>query len=298
MTTGTAAGIAEEVTGRVALALAATLLLGGLLVPSARAAHGKIDPDSPDWHLCSQAIPLQEARHDIPSNLLRAISLAESGRWHPEKKHNVSWPWTVMAEGRGRFLPNKATAIAEVERLRRRGVRNIDVGCMQVNLMYHREAFPTLDDAFDPAKNAAYAASFLRRLRDNNDSWSRAVGYYHSQTPRLNYPYRRKVMDIWRQQQRRSLALAAPVVTASVVPKVEPKVEVTVSPPAKTAAERAEDRADWLARLRDQGRARIEAMSRRHDRAMARFERIAERQRRMMEVYRGYMIDRQEEIRR
>ena len=37
-----------------------------------------------------------------------------------------------------------AAAIAAVTRLRARGIRNIDVGCMQVNLHYHGQHFETL----------------------------------------------------------------------------------------------------------------------------------------------------------
>src|SRR3546814_15246449 len=71
-----------------------------------------------------------------------------------------------MAEGRGRFLPSKAAAIEEVRRLQARGIRNIDVGCLQVNLHYHPDAFASLETAFDPEANAAYAADFLVRLRE------------------------------------------------------------------------------------------------------------------------------------
>ena len=45
------------------------------------------------------------------------------------------------------------------------GVRSIDIGCMQVNLMHHPNAFATLDAAFDPLANALYAARFLTELR-------------------------------------------------------------------------------------------------------------------------------------
>ncbi|MDZ7712446.1 MAG: hypothetical protein U5L06_04740 [Rhodovibrio sp.] len=69
-----------------------------------------------------------------------------------------------MAEGRGRYLPSKAAAIAEVRDLQARGVSNIDVGCMQVNLHWHGDAFESLEQAFDPAYNVAYAAAFLLDL--------------------------------------------------------------------------------------------------------------------------------------
>ena len=35
-----------------------------------------------------------------------------------------------------------------------RGVRQVDVGCMQINLQSHPHAFASLEDAFDPGSNA------------------------------------------------------------------------------------------------------------------------------------------------
>ena len=57
-----------------------------------------------------------------------------------------------MAEGRGRYLPSKEAAIAEVQALKAKGITNIDVGCMQVNLYYHGSNFDDLNEAFDPVQ--------------------------------------------------------------------------------------------------------------------------------------------------
>src|SRR3546814_16620059 len=81
-----------------------------------------------------------------------------------------------MAEDKGRFLPSKAAAIEEVRRLQARGIRNIDVGCLQVNLHYHPDAFASRETAFDPEANAAYAAAFLVRPRAEARSGTRALG--------------------------------------------------------------------------------------------------------------------------
>jgi len=168
-------------------------------------------PDSPadtaglpsdDWKLCATEISKIEAAEQIPSLLLHAISKIESGRTAPEGTARIAWPWTVMAEGRGRYLPTKTAAIAEVKKLRKAGVKSIDVGCMQVNLMYHADAFDSLDDAFDPAQNVAYAAQFLKALKDELHSWIKAVGSYHSRTPAYFSVYRSKVFAAWRQERK------------------------------------------------------------------------------------------------
>ncbi len=145
------------------------------------------------WGSCARLTARAERAHGLPTHLLTAISKVESGRWHAPSGAVLAWPWTVTAGGEGRFLPSKKAAIAEVERLRARGVHNIDVGCMQVNLGYHPEAFASLEEAFDPAQNVAYATRFLRDLKARWGSWTRAVGNYHSNTPALSGRYRVKV---------------------------------------------------------------------------------------------------------
>lgn len=84
----------------------------------------------------------------------------------------------------------------------RQGVRNIDVGCMQVNLKYHDNAFATLEEALDPDSNIEYAARLLRKLFSRHRSWSQAVAHYHSATKSLNVTYRKKVMRLWYQERR------------------------------------------------------------------------------------------------
>jgi hypothetical protein len=180
----------------------ASQVLAIVLVFTAAAAQAAaflpIDP----WRLCPQAIAVAERTQVIPKHLLSAIAIAESGRTHPTLDKRMPWPWTVMAEGQGRYLPSKAAAIDEVRQLRARGVTNIDVGCMQVNLYYHPDAFASLDQAFDPASNVAYAGQFLRSLFADSGSWHEAAGRYHSSVPGLKNPYLEKVVQIWDREQR------------------------------------------------------------------------------------------------
>lgn len=156
------------------------------------------------WTLCREQAVRAERDRDLPPHLLTAIARTESGRWHADSSESLAWPWTVMAEGRGRFLPSKAAAVEEVRRLQARGVRNIDVGCMQVNLHYHPDAFASLEAAFDPAVNVAYAADFLADLREEARSWTRAIGQYHSREAIRGNTYRAKVFKTWRAERHRA----------------------------------------------------------------------------------------------
>ncbi len=134
-----------------------------------------------------------------PPGMLAAIGQVESGRPDPRTGAMRPWPWTIDADGTGQFFATKAQAIAAVTALLAEGVRSIDVGCMQVNLMHHPHAFASLDNAFDPVSNANFAARFLNELHRRTDSWPKAIAAYHSDTPQIADDYRRRVMVTWQQ---------------------------------------------------------------------------------------------------
>lgn len=154
---------------------------------------------APTWDgaLCQAAIQSAEAAAGLPPKLLNTLGVVESGRTDPRTGRVTPWPWTINVGGAGSYFATKAEAIAAVERARAAGQRSIDVGCMQVNLLHHPAAFPSLDHAFDPGTNAIYAAGFLRRLHGQTGAWPAAAAAYHSQTPGVADDYQRRVMAIW-----------------------------------------------------------------------------------------------------
>lgn len=153
--------------------------------------------------ICAAAAAHAEKSFAIPGQLLGAVSLAESARWDKESREKYAWPWTVTWDGEGRYYATKAEAVRVVRELRKKGVRNIDVGCLQVNLHYHPDAFDDLEDALDPRANAAYAGKFLSALWTETKSWTQAVSRYHSSDPKRGQAYRRKVFLNWQQERRR-----------------------------------------------------------------------------------------------
>lgn len=146
---------------------------------------------------CGAAVLAAEHARGTAPGLLGAIALVESGRTDPRTGVRAAWPWTVTAEGLGTFYPGKAEAIRAVQALQARGVASIDVGCLQVNLLHHPTAFRTLDEAFDPAVNAAYAARFLSSLFVRTGTWPAAAAAYHSLTPKLGAQYGQLVAAVW-----------------------------------------------------------------------------------------------------
>ena len=180
------------------------LLIGAVLRPDAASARGPADGGVDPWTLCARHAAEIEIREDLPPHLLSAISKVESGRWVASRRTVSAWPWTVTSGGKGRFYATMDEALEAVLALRASGRRNIDVGCMQVNLLYHPDAFEDMRAALDPARNIAYAADLLRRLKSEARSWPKAIAYYHSRKNSRNGPYRRKVFRFWHEEWRRA----------------------------------------------------------------------------------------------
>ncbi len=158
----------------------------------ARVAQAPTFSDSP-WDACAQAIAAAEANSGLPPGLLGAIARVETGRRTPTGGVQP-WPWSFNAAGEGRYMATRAEAVAEVQARLAAGTRSIDIGCMQINLLHHPDAFPSVDAGFDPATNVAYAVRFLRSLHAQTGDWAAATARYHSATPERGLIYHQRVM--------------------------------------------------------------------------------------------------------
>ncbi len=152
--------------------------------------------------LCRQAITAAERAHGIPSHLLAAIARVESGRRDQVSGTYNPWPWTINMDGQGTFYDNKTQAVAAAMAMRPHATTSIDVGCMQISLTYHPDAFSDMNQAFDPAANADYGARFLVQLYQKTNSWPKAVELYHSATPDIGQDYGRRVYAAWPDEQK------------------------------------------------------------------------------------------------
>lgn len=185
----------------VSALLLALLATDALATPALARARRPSPPPPPPWPpaLCEQAAAAAEHAQALPDGLLAAIGLVESGRPDPQTGARVPWPWTIDFAGFGLFFDSKQEAIAAAETIQLLGITSIDIGCMQVNLFYHPDAFPSLDAAFEPASNAAYAARFLAALHGQTASWPAAAAWYHSHSPVLAEQYVYQVLAVWGQ---------------------------------------------------------------------------------------------------
>jgi hypothetical protein len=171
-------------------------LLGVLLSLAPCAQATEPDAASPDVD-CRGAAAASEQSAVLPPGLLLAIGQVESGRWDPIAGRTEPWPWATNHAGEGRYFSSAQEAIAWTAAQLASGIRSIDVGCFQVNLFYHPDAFASLAEAFDPTANARYAAAFLNRLHDQSGSWASAVALYHSADPSEGERYSGRVMAAW-----------------------------------------------------------------------------------------------------
>lgn len=155
---------------------------------------------------CLKLFEAYEHKYNMPSDTLHSISLQESGRMHSGGRTKMVWPWTVNVEGKGYHFNSKKEAVRFVKGELAQGRRSIDVGCMQVNLKQHPDAFSSIEEALDPRSNVNYGAYFLRLKYEQLGNWSKAIAHYHSATPSLGVPYKDKVIKIARNIDKYKMA--------------------------------------------------------------------------------------------
>jgi len=147
--------------------------------------------------LCMDIMPTYERTYGIPAKVLLSIAQGESGIYNKSTQGTVPWPWTIGVAGEGHYYKTEKEAVDGLKKILASGARNVDIGCMQVNMMHHPDAFGSIETAFNPAANIAYAAKFLRNNYDETRSWKTAVQYYHSRNSEFGEPYVNKFIKRW-----------------------------------------------------------------------------------------------------
>lgn len=154
--------------------------------------------------VCDTAALRAAEEYGIPANVMLAITRVETGR--KVDGHFQPWPWAVNQAGASHWFDTAQEAQDFVETAISSGFSNIDIGCFQLNLRWHGEAFSSVADMFDPERNANYAAQFLLDNHQRRGNWVDAVAAYHSATPKHAQAYILKVENILGD-----LAIKAPV---------------------------------------------------------------------------------------
>lgn len=155
------------------MAGAALLAVAATGAASTAGAAGALPPlaekDGCERHMIRAA-----AQHGIPVGVLYAVGLTETGR------RNALHPYAMNIAGKAVFPATRDEALRQFAQARNSGARLIDIGCMQINHLYHAERFASVAEIFDPQRNVAYAASFLKSLKAREKTWTMAVARYHA----------------------------------------------------------------------------------------------------------------------
>jgi len=176
--------------GASALGVFGLLLSVGSLPVSALVRH-----NTPTAEICDRAARSAATKTGVPFDVLRAVTRTETGR--QIEGILEPWPWTVNMEGAGIWFRTLDGARSHVFQHFKTGARSFDVGCFQINYKWHHQAFQTIDDMFDPDKNALYAARFLQSLHAEFGDWPTAVGAFHSRNPTYATRYLKRFERIY-----------------------------------------------------------------------------------------------------
>ena len=193
------------------------LLLAGLQTATAKEQPLKAPAADSE---CLTSIGAAHLPRKMPLRLVQAISTVEAGRLNLTTRRVVPWPWTINVGGNGYFYQSKMQAVAAVLVLQGAGIRSIDVGCMQINLMYHPHAFTSLEDAFTPSVNVAYAIGFLSNLFSQTGSWPAATAAYHSQTSLIGAEYEKRVMVLYPMKTAKPIGGVGTVDPSGLTPEM------------------------------------------------------------------------------
>ena len=166
-----------------------------------------------DKFICDKIARQVELERSLPSDILTSIALVEAGR--RQKDGSIkSWPWSLNHAGKSLFFENKFEAINYLKKNIKPSFKNIDVGCMQINVKWHREHFESFSSMIDPRTNIEYAAQFLTNLKMAHGSWEKAIKHYHSSTSKLHTKYYAKVAKVWNRKTIDKLSLQQAVLNS------------------------------------------------------------------------------------
>lgn|GEM_PF-846019 len=140
---------------------------------------------------CQAIISHFEKIYNIPEKLLASIATVES----------KNCPWAVNALRKSKFFPTKDAAVQYIQKLKAQGVKNINIGCMQINWQSHGRRFNSVGDILTPYQNIAYAAKLMKILYTQHGSWEKAVRYYHSSSSIYNIAYQNRVYSVWAKKK-------------------------------------------------------------------------------------------------
>lgn len=129
-----------------------------------------------------------EEKNGIPSGLLVAISLVESGRG------GAPQAYAMNVAGRSIYAKNSTDAVRHLRGSDGKLRSNSYVGCMQLSVGVHSRQFGQLEQMIQPRHNVNFAANLLTRLHRQEGSWRSALARYNGGSQRVAQNY---ICKVW-----------------------------------------------------------------------------------------------------
>lgn len=132
----------------------------------------------------------------IPPFVIYGIAKQESG----VEKNGVRrpHPWTLNINGpnpKSMRFASRHEAEQTLVDLLSQGIKNIDIGLMQVNLKYHGHSVSHPTELLDPKVNVIVASVYLGELFKRTGNLDQTVARYHSGDPDRGKKYKDAVFD-------------------------------------------------------------------------------------------------------
>lgn len=138
---------------------------------------------------------------DDPS-ILYAIAMQESGRFDQETELLKPWPWVLNVDGKGHYFDDMTEVWNALAGILQEDPKHVGIGLVQVTWPFNPDILWDPYTALDPGTNLMLGAMILRDCYDRLGDWWRAVGCYHSPTPKLAVGYRQQIYRHWLALQR------------------------------------------------------------------------------------------------
>ena len=130
-------------------------------------------------------------------SILYAIAMQESGRFDRETGLLKPWPWALNVDGQGYYFDDMAEVWDALSNFLQDDPKHIGIGLVQVTWPFNGDLLWEPYTALDPGTNLTLGAHILRECYDRLGDWWRAVGCYHSPTPKNAVAYRQKIYRHW-----------------------------------------------------------------------------------------------------
>jgi len=181
-----------------------------------------------------QVTPAEWARAlqvaNVPSEVLYAIGLQESGTTLGGARGFAPWPWVLNVNDQGRYFRTREQAEAALAQEVARGNRRVAVGMLQVHLRWNGARVSDPLTLLDPSVNLRVAADVLADCgRRFADTFGKLACYYSGAVDAAGRGYASKVLaraglptgpsvPVAARPRRRTATTAAPYMVAALVP--------------------------------------------------------------------------------